>query len=339
MQGYYIREVREWCNQAMLYAELKYRCFNASQISHDLVGRLGLEPTSVKTCKVIRLKSSLPNRRDLSAVSFLESDKSDTGMGYQCVTFMLFCAIIRVSKEFSMKTKTADKISKNLVALKDMAMDVAIKSVDLLDPAVWANPEIALTQILNLGRTFTKDRLQIIFDEIRQKRKDKEIDERVLTSEKTTHSILDLAKFLAHGNPDVEVWDAAKKIFIQTLQKDVNDKDRTSFYELISICKELKGTEIRILAAAYKIFKTDKGVGPTGNNHNVNVWATDISNEIGLETPEEVLRYEENLMKQKLIVPREMLRGDIHETWIGASSTFGHRLTLLGRKLAESLNK
>ena len=53
-----------------------------------------------------------------------------------------------------MEEKTKKIIKDNLLAVREMAIDLGIKSIDLLDPAVLSSPEIALTQVMNLGRTF-----------------------------------------------------------------------------------------------------------------------------------------------------------------------------------------
>lgn len=235
-----------------------------------------------------------------------------------------------------MKEKTKKIIKDNLDAVKDMAIDLGTKSVDLLDAAVWVSPEIALMNVANLGGTFVKERLQRMFDGIRQDRHDKKIDEEVLHSVKTTHSILDFAKFLGQENPDEEVWSAAKKIFIQTLQKDVKDNERASLYQLMNICKELSGTEIRILAGAYEIYEDLPDIQK--NQRHVEWWAKEVSKNIGLETADETLRYEENLIKQRLISPREDMNGSTMDTWRSTDGSSGHRLTLLGRKLAKLLS-
>jgi hypothetical protein len=232
-----------------------------------------------------------------------------------------------------MNKNTQIQAKKELQAVKDMALNLAVNSVELLNPAVWVSLDTALMAIGNIGRNFVKGRLQKMFTEVQQMRDEEKINEEVLASEKTTHVILDFSKFLAQENPDMETWDAAKKIFLRTLEKDVNEQKRASLYESLSICKELSGTEIRILAGAYQIHKR---ANTNGNYHYVTRWAIDVAQEIGLETAEEILRYEDNMVKQKLISPRESLNGTMVDTWNVVGESSGHRLTGLGRKLAES---
>jgi hypothetical protein len=72
------------------------------------------------------------------------------------------------------------------------------------------------------------------------------------------------------------------------------------------------------------------------NQRQVDWWARKIAKDIGLETAEEVLRYEENLIKQRIIIPREEWQGSPMITWLAIGGN-GHRLTPLGRKFAETL--
>lgn len=222
-------------------------------------------------------------------------------------------------------------IKNELVAAIDMAKDFAPRLLTLLgNSQMWQSPEAMWAGLGTVAAGFAADRVRGIFRDIS---KSQEIDEILLESPKSKQTLLDLAKFAAQQNPDEETWSAAKKIFINTLKKDVEDRERSSLYEMMNIVKELKGTEIRILASAYGMVSKSR----QENHHSVGRWAREIAEDIGLGTPEEVLRYEDNLLRQKLIVPRESLRGDIHETWIGSGSTLNHRLTTLGQNLAKKL--
>ena len=215
-----------------------------------------------------------------------------------------------------------------------MALDAAVHALDLLDPSVWISPETMIAGLTSVGRHFVKGRIQAWFDEIRVRKEMGQIDEQTLSSDESAHSVLELAKFLGENNPDIETWNAAKKIFMATLEKGTKDPERAALYELLNICKELSGTEIKIVAAAFKILRagTEKG-------HSANEWASNIAKELGLETEEEVLRYEDNLVRQQLIMPREVLNGNIQRTWSAPSASLGHRLTKLGYKFAERLSQ
>lgn len=223
---------------------------------------------------------------------------------------------------------------KEIAAAKDMIADFVPRLSSFLEPTVWQSPDSIKVAATTLTIGFLSERVKKLFKGVFDNKEI--IDETVLNSEKSNQVLLDLIKFVAEKNPDMETWEAAKKIFTKTLERDTNEQERLSLYELLTICKQLSGTEMRIIAGAYKIFKLNTGLGPTGNQRSVIVWASDVAKEIGLETAEEVLRYEENLVRQKLIVPREMMRGDIHDTWVGAGRSLGHRLSPLGIKLSES---
>ena len=101
----------------------------------------------------------------------------------------------------------------------------------------------------------------------------------------------------------------------------------------MSICKKLSGTEIRILAGAYQVGKTlgDENKG----NRTIVWWADQVAKNTGLATSEQVLRYEDNLTKQYLIMPSE--GGPSASTWLRGA--YGHRLSPLGLTLAELLSE
>lgn len=224
------------------------------------------------------------------------------------------------------------QIQKEIEAAKDLAVDFLPRLTNLLNPSILQSKEHFMAGIVSIATSFVGDRIKKLLEEFRSKGEN--IDEGIANSEKSEQVFLDLIKFVAQENPDMETWDAAKKIFLHTLEKDMDEQKRASLYELLSICKELSGTEIRILAGAYQIFKNHaEGVG---NHQSVNQWASSVARHIGIETVEEILRYEDNLIKQKLISPRESLSGDVRNTWDPAGGTSWHRLTPLGRKLAES---
>lgn len=238
-----------------------------------------------------------------------------------------------------MNKRVQSLIKKELGAVKDMAFDFLPRLASILNPSVWQSSENFTTALGDIATSFIGGRLKKWFEEMI---KNKDIDENVANSEKSKQVFLDLIKFVAKENPDIETWEAAKKIFVLTLEKNVEEQKRASLYELLNICRELSGSEIRILTGAYQIYKIyteAKNPGYDAGNRSVHHWALQVSKEIGFETTEEVLRYEDNLVKQKLISPRESLRGDILDTWQPFDTSSGHRLTPLGHKFTESFTK
>ncbi|OGZ44800.1 MAG: hypothetical protein A2756_05010 [Candidatus Ryanbacteria bacterium RIFCSPHIGHO2_01_FULL_48_27] len=233
-----------------------------------------------------------------------------------------------------MRVKKHGLIKKEMKAVKDMAVDLLPRLTSLLNPSVWQSSENLMTALGSVMANFAGSRITNLLKEISNEKN--YIDEHALNSEKSVQQFSDLIKFVAQENPDIETWEAAKKIFIHTLQKDAEEQKRASLYELLGICKELSGTEIRILAGAYAIYKEVERNEYKDQHNSIERWALEVSREIGLETQEEVMRYEDNLLKQRLISPGEMLRGDALRTWVPAGGSKSHRLTPLGRKLAES---
>ena len=212
--------------------------------------------------------------------------------------------------------------------VKDLTKDLIPRFASLLDPQIWQSPESIKAGLVGIATGFVGSRIGGILKNISASKE--KINEEVLESEKTKRTILDLAKFAAQENPDIEVWEAVKKIFIQTLQNDLKEQERAALYDLIDICKHLSGSEIQILAGAYQIKASD-------NPRYINRWGIDVAAKIGRSTPEEILRYEDNLINQRLICPPEVLNGTNQSTWLPSTGSGSNRLTNLGQKLAQLL--
>jgi len=223
-------------------------------------------------------------------------------------------------------------IKKEFDALKNMAIDLVPRLIGQM--STWNSPEQIFASIGSVATGFIGDRVKKLLEEAES---DKNIDERVLGSEKTNQSFIKLVNFVAQKNPDFETWESVKKIFKHTLQSNVTEQERTSLYDLLDICTQLSGSEIRILAGAYQILITLDDTHKT--QRQVSWWADSIAKNIGFVAGEQVLRYEDNLVRQKLIAPRELAQHGPLGTWHPGYGGNGHRLTSLGYELAKFLNK
>lgn len=232
-----------------------------------------------------------------------------------------------------MAQKKQSLIRKEVDALKDMAIDLVPRLIGSL--STWQSPEQFFASMGSVAAGFAGSRAKNLLEELRDD--EGNIDDEVLGSEKVNQSFIDLMKFVALKNPDVETWEAAKKIFKRALHKDVTEQERSSLYDLLDICKQLSGSEIRILAGAYQILKTPEEANK--NQRQSDWWAGKVAANIGFAAKEQVLRFEDNLMRLQLIAPREILSGSTLDTWRGGGGTSEHRLTSLGRKLAELLSE
>lgn len=232
-----------------------------------------------------------------------------------------------------MAKKQKNLIVKEVAALKDMAIDLIPRLISALPQ--WHTPEQFSASIGAVLAGFAGDRARKLIKEIADSGDD--INAKVLSSEQTNQSFVALIKFVAQENPETETWEAAKKIFKQTLRNDVTEQERASLYDMLDICMQLNGSEIKILAGAYQILNTLEEANK--NQRHIGWWADRVAKNIGFAAREQVLRYEENLIKQKLIAPPEVLRGDTLDTWHPGGGSNGHRLSGLGQKLAELLAK
>lgn len=232
-----------------------------------------------------------------------------------------------------MTKKPKNLIVKEVAALKEMAIDLLPRLISALPQ--WHSPEQFSASMGAVLAGFAGDRARKLIKEIAGD--ENNIDAKVLSSERTNQSFAALMKFVAQENPEAETWEAAKKIFKQALRKDVTEQERASLYDMLNICIQLNGSEIKILAGAYQILSTLDEANK--NQRHIGWWADKVAENIGFAAREQVLRYEENLIRQKLIAPPEMLRGDTLDLWHPGVGGNGHRLTGLGRKLAELLAK
>lgn len=128
-----------------------------------------------------------------------------------------------------------------------------------------------------------------------------------------------------------------KSIFFSS----VDGGDDALAYELIQICKKLSSMEILILSANYNVVKgtsksTAKGI-EWGANRVVGCWAQIISEQVGHNLSEVVLRYEDHLIEIKLISDLDRKDKTIVSNTFIPTSYF--RLTPLGYKLCEFITK
>ena len=232
-----------------------------------------------------------------------------------------------------MAKKKPGLIRREVNALKDMAIDLVPRLIAALPS--WQSPEQFYASMGSVAAEFAGSRAKKLLEELRDD--EDSIDEEVLNSERTNQSFIDLMKFVAQENPDVETWEAAKKIFKRAVHKDMTEQERSSLYDMLDICKQLSGSEIRILAGAYQILNTPEEANK--NQRESYWWANKVAENIGFAAKEQVLRFEDNLMRLQLIAPREILSGSTLDTWRGGGGTSEHRLTPLGRKLAKLLSE
>jgi len=230
-----------------------------------------------------------------------------------------------------MVLKKQSLLKREVNALKDMAVDIVPRLIGSMGS--WQSPEQFFVSMGTVAAGFAGSRAKKLLEEIRDD--GEKIDDSVLNSERVNHSFIDLMKFVAQKNPDVETWNSAKKIFKRALQKDVSEQERSSLFDMVDICKQLSGLELRILAGAFQILNNSEEA--TKNQRQSDWWAGKIAENIGLAAGEQVLRFEDNLIRLQLIAPREILSGSTLDTWRAGNGTSEHRLTPLGRKLAKLL--
>ncbi|MDP3645985.1 MAG: hypothetical protein Q8R25_02760 [bacterium] len=232
-----------------------------------------------------------------------------------------------------MAQKRQSLIKREFDGLKDMAMDLVPRLIGSM--SAWQSPEQFFASMGSVAAGFAAGRAKKLLEELRDD--EENIDEKELSSEKASQSFIELMKFAAQENPDVETWEAVKKIFKHSLRKDVTEQERLSLYDMLDICKQLNGSEIRILAGAYQILNAPEEVNK--NQRQSDWWAGKVAENIGFAAKEQVLRFEDNLIRLQLIAPREILNGSTLDTWRGGGGTSEHRLTPLGRGLAKLLSE
>ncbi len=227
-------------------------------------------------------------------------------------------------------------LKKEISGVKDMVSDFAPKLAStVLNPTNWQSTESMGAALGVVASGFVGGRIKKLFDEIFADGDN--IEKSVLDSDKTNQAFISLVKFASQENPENETWEAAKKIFKRTLKNNVSEQERDALYDMLDIVTALSGSEVRILSASYKI-----SLNLTSENkdsRSVEWWANNIAERIHFSSKEQVLRYEDNLVNQKLIGARAMYQGQPENMWNAGDGSTGSRLTKLGSELAKLLSE
>lgn len=173
-------------------------------------------------------------------------------------------------------------------------------------------------------------------------RENGKIKEDYFATNKTRASLYELLKFIDEKAPDEELFKAIKSIFFSGISMNSTELDEFWSYEFIKLVKDISGTEILILKAAYEIandkanFDVKERLENKTHLQMRSVWRNNISLQMKLGGGESIVfRYEENLEKLGLISPREennRFSGDF-------ITTAKYRLTDMGYKFCEFMTR
>lgn len=141
-----------------------------------------------------------------------------------------------------------------------------------------------------------------------------------------------MLKFIDEATPDDERFNAVKALFFRSAEQATSDEDKIISYQFMKIAKELDGSSLLILKAAYDICNERYApkVSPGAKDIKSAIpWLTIISQQVGHRIISLVELYEDKLVDLKLISPR------VHPDRSGIERTKYFRLTDFGYKFCE----
>ncbi len=180
-----------------------------------------------------------------------------------------------------------------------------------------------------------------LFEEINKLKRAKKLKKKLQT-DKPKISLVELLRIIERGDLEEERFLAMKSILLSSFSKDSDKKDEELAYELFQIAKQLSGSEILILKAAYDI--SENRVAPSlisqvekGTNA-AHLWCVFVAAQIGHNMQELVEKQEGHLAELKLIGPRHQPHNFSTPT-DDFKKTPHFRLTPLGYKFCEFITK
>lgn len=152
----------------------------------------------------------------------------------------------------------------------------------------------------------------------------------LLCTNKARASLYEMLKFIDDEVPEEERFKAVKSVFLSSLLRDKDTKEREALYYLLGVCKQLSSMEVLILKACYERSEENKSKNITTGPHAHGEWVDDVAAYIGLGLPELVSASDEHLVRLGLISDRT------HSDRSGVVAS-NYRLTNLGIRLCKEM--
>lgn len=172
--------------------------------------------------------------------------------------------------------------------------------------------------------------LKQFFVEIQELRDKGRINDQYLNSKYGKKDFADLLRIIESENLDPKKWDAIKKVFYCSVDKNSEENSRAKAHYLMQLCLSLDAFDFETLTTCYKIYKMNfslyQNVSAAGE------WIKIISDKLDYGLPELVEQAESNLMEKKL------LTGRLHNDRTGVTPGYNLRLTSLGIALCDLIN-
>jgi len=123
-------------------------------------------------------------------------------------------------------------------------------------------------------------------------------------SEQHKACLQELLDFLDKDLPDEITFSLLKKIFLVAATEKVSDRESLLPQQYLKICRKLSSAAILILIATYNIANNKEMTAKYRELTSAREWLSIIANESGLVYPEIVEIYEDELIKNNLLIPR-----------------------------------
>jgi hypothetical protein len=229
-------------------------------------------------------------------------------------------------------------VSKDITKI-EKAGDVFTLLTQTLDGLVATLAGIASSEnkewALSIGYILQRARgghfLKALITEMRKYRERGEIKDDYFQTEQGLNCLQEILDFIDKDSPDDVRFSAMKTAFLNIAKEKYSNREDTLPVQIMKICRSLSSAEILILAASYKMLKSDDvsdaarvNMGNNGYEGSSHFWIEFVTKETGLRFKELVKNSEIQLMGKNLLSP------SIYSDGSGFRKTEFYRLTSLG---------
>ncbi len=229
-----------------------------------------------------------------------------------------------------MNDLTLPKEKENIAALLN---GPTLKIAELITGVLSSERRVLVGSVGHLVQGVLQNRFLItLAEEIKRYQKEGKIKKDFLSTDLSLRSFRDLLQAVDGAKSDQEKLLAMKSLFFRLVEDGINQDEEILCYELLKICRQLDGSDIQILIAAFSISQ-GKGRAPhvfdSSRVSSAAGWFNNIAAQIGHNVSDLVEMRDEKLISLKLLVPR------IYSDRSGVEATKHFRLTPLGFKLCQ----
>ena len=149
--------------------------------------------------------------------------------------------------------------------------------------------------------------LSVLINEMRQYREKGEIKDDYFQTDQGVDCLQEILDFIDKDSPDDVRFKAMKSAFLNIASEKNSKRVNALPLQIMKICRSLSSVEFLILAASYKMLKSDDAkdddhnASNLGRYGNLGIWTKHVVEETGLRFPELIKEHEKQLANKNLI--------------------------------------